>query len=105
MTEPGLFGLCICGKPGCYDCRFSEFHRENPDVYRELVKLARKLRDRGHAHYGIGALFEVVRFHRALETTDAVYKLNNNHRSRYARLIMEQEPDLRGFFETRELKT
>jgi hypothetical protein len=39
-------------------------------------------------------------------TTDpnAEWKLNNNYRSRFARLIMDNEPDLAGVFETRELK-
>ncbi len=97
--------ICMCCDPACYDCRFQEFHNANPRVYVELVKLARMLQGKGREHYGIGALFEVVRFHRAIQTTDALFKLNNNYRSRYARLIMGQEIDLDGFFETRELKT
>ena len=40
-------------------------------------------------------------------TTDehSGFKLNNNYRSRYARLIMEQEADLEGVFQIRELTT
>ena len=30
------------------------------------------------------------------------FKLNNNFTAHYARLLMAQEPDLEGFFETRE---
>jgi hypothetical protein len=48
---------------------------------------------------------EVVRFHRALETTDPDFKLNNNYSSRYARILMDEEPELAGFFQTRELKS
>lgn len=33
------------------------------------------------------------------------FKLNNNYHSRYARLIMEQEDDLDGFFDLRELRS
>jgi len=95
----------MCRRVECHDCRFQDFHRANPRVYSELVKLARMLRAKGRVHYGVGALFEVVRFHRALETTDVMFKLNNNYRSRYARLIMATETDLSGFFETRMLKT
>ena len=29
------------------------------------------------------------------------FKLNNNYRSFYSRLLMEQEPELAGYFETR----
>ena len=32
------------------------------------------------------------------------WKINNNFAPHYARLIMEQEPDLKGFFEVRELR-
>lgn len=80
---------------------YREFHKKNPRVYRELVKLARSLKARGWQHYGIGALFEVIRFHRALETTDPEFKLNNNHRALYARQIMDENADLRDFFEIR----
>jgi len=46
----------------------------------------------------------VLRWERAMKTTDQTeWKLNNNYTSRYARLIMEQEPDLEGFFVTRGL--
>lgn len=83
---------------------FWEFHRANPSVYDELVKISRQLRLRGRMHYGVGALFEVIRFHRAITTTDPEFKLNNNYRALYARLIMEQEEDLRDFFETRVRK-
>ena len=80
---------------------FRKFHRENPSVYQELVKLARSLKENGRGHYGIKALFEVVRFHRAVRTNDPAFKLNNNYSALYSRLIMEQEPDLDGFFGTR----
>jgi hypothetical protein len=86
------------------DRAFAEFHAANPDVYRCLVSLARDLRARGHQRLGIGMLFEVVRWQRHMTTVDADgFKLNNNYRSRYARLIMADEPDLAGAFELREL--
>lgn len=87
--------------------KFEAFHEANPQVYVELVTLARQALKRGYKTYSINSLFEVVRWQRdisPLATTDE-FKLNNNFRSRYARLIMEQEPDLAGFFETRQLHT
>lgn len=86
--------------------RFWKYHHDNPGVYRELVALARQLKERGRNHYGIGGLFEVLRWHRALETQDAEgFKANNSMRSRYARLIAAQETDLADFFTTRELRS
>lgn len=85
---------------------FAEFHRANPWVYDTLVELARDLVNRGRKRVGIGMLFEVLRWHYQRNTTDpaADFKLNNNYRSRYARLIMAAEPDLRRAFETRRLR-
>lgn len=89
-----------------HEARFREFHATNPEVYQELVVLARQALARGKRKIGIGMLWEVMRWGRWLAITgDDEFKLNNNYRSRYARLIMEQEPDLRGIFEIRELKT
>jgi len=82
--------------------KFKEFHRENPHVYELLRELALDLRDRGHKHYGINSLTEVVRWHHALETTDDDFKLNNNYRPFYARILMDNEPRLAGFFRLRE---
>jgi hypothetical protein len=85
--------------------RFVEFHGKNPEVYVQLVRLARILKARGHKRIGIAMLFEQLRWQYALKTTDlSGFKLNNNYRAYYARLIMEKNLDLVGFFETREVK-
>ncbi len=87
--------------------RFAAFHQDNPQVYQELVKLARTWRGRHpNRKVGIELLFAVCRWQRAMKTIDeAAYKLNNSYRSRYARLIMASEPDLVDLFELRELQT
>jgi hypothetical protein len=82
---------------------FKRFHGENPHVYTELVTMARELVDVGHAKIGIGMLFEVLRWRHALRTAGDTFKLNNNYRSYYARLIMRREEDLAGVFELRRL--
>jgi hypothetical protein len=84
---------------------FEAFHAANPWVYEGLVKLARLMRSRGKMKWGVGALFEVLRWHYTLTVDlNEEWKLNNNYRSRYARLIMSQETDLAGFFDLRELQ-
>jgi hypothetical protein len=84
---------------------FLKFHRENPHVYRMLVKFARQVKDSGRRRYGIKSLFERLRWHYDFEVkSETDFKLNNNFTSRFARLLMEQEPDLEGVFETRKLR-
>jgi len=87
--------------------RFEEFHQANPAVYAELVKLARRAKRSGQEKVGIELLFAVVRWRRLLSTRDGSsgFKLNDHYTSRYSRLIMAQERDLDGFFETREIRT
>lgn len=82
---------------------FWRFHRENPHVYTELVSLARRAVHAEAKKVGIGMLFEVLRWRHTLRTGGDEFKLNNNYRSYYARLIMQQEADLEGLFETRRL--
>jgi hypothetical protein len=85
--------------------KFRQFHAENPQVYRELVRLAYEAKAAGRTKIGIKMLWEVVRWNRFLATTDRHFKLPNNHHSRYARLIMEQEEDLQDIFHTRGLRS
>lgn len=82
---------------------FEQFHQANPGVYKLLVQLAYEAKEHGHAKFGIATLYERARWEflmGATSTTDS-FKLNNSFRAFYSRLIMEQEADLEGFFETR----
>ena len=76
-----------------------KFDRDNPEVWYEFERLALDLMERTN-HYGAKAIFEVMRFHRALETDDTQFKLNNNYTSYYARKFnLKYNTD---FFETRQ---
>jgi len=87
------------------DDAFYDFHEANPHVYRMLVAMARRLKARGIDHYSIRKLWHVMEWEYIFKVSaNSDFKLNNNYTSRYARLIMEQEPDLDGFFEVRERK-
>jgi len=88
-----------------HDERFAEFHRNNPQVFAELRRLAREARQTGR-RVGIRCLWEVMRWNLAVRTDRPAhdFKLNDHYHSRYARLLNE-EPDLRGMFELRELRS
>ncbi len=79
---------------------FAQFHATNPDVYRRLVELARYANGQGK-RVGIRLLWERLRWDATFETEAADWKLNNNFTGDYARLIMEEERDLAGYFEVR----
>jgi hypothetical protein len=82
--------------------RFVRFHMRSPEVYSTLVELARRwVQATGRNRLGIATLYERARWELALATSDADFKLNNDYRAFYARLIMLQEPDLADLFELR----
>lgn len=80
--------------------RFDAFHRANPHVYDAIVKLSRTAKSRGTERYSMARVFEVLRWS-SLDTTGSEWKLNNSYRAFYARMVMERESGLSGFFETR----
>jgi len=86
--------------------RFALFHRDNPEIYVELVDLARVAKGHGRTRIGIRHLWEVMRWNRFIKTNrpDGDFKLNDHFHSRYVRLIIAENPDLASIFETRTLR-
>lgn len=98
MLQRMLFGKTI-------QERFEEFHKRCPQVYRELVRFALEAKRAGR-RVGIRMIWERMRWYFYVERLeDEDYKLNDHYTSRYARLIDEQEVDLKGFFELRKLRS
>jgi hypothetical protein len=84
--------------------RFERFHYGHPEVYEALVRTARALKVGGINQIGIAEMWENMRNTKKIDWSAEEYKLSNDYRSRYARLIHEQEDDLRGFFRSRQLQ-
>lgn len=90
------------------EARFVAYHAEHPDVYVKLRELGRDLIERGYKRLGIGMLWETLRYFTMLGADvpdEDRFRLNDHYRSRYARLLMEQEPEFVGVFELRELRS
>lgn len=83
--------------------KYEQFNQANPWVFQSLAGMAIELQERGVEHYGIAALFEVLRYEHTMRTNDSStpFKLSNSYRAFYARDIMATFPDLDGFFTTR----
>lgn len=86
------------------DTQFQRFHRNNPIVYETLVQLAYEARENGLRKVGINLLWEVMRWRMQIHTRGDPFKLNDIYRSRYARMLVENHPDLDGFFRMRRLR-
>src|SRR5688572_7112813 len=85
---------------------FSAYHAAHPRVYQLLRRFAFEAKAAGSRRLSINMLFERVRWEHLVTPSakGADFALNNNHRAYYARLLMEQEPDLAGLFETRKAR-
>lgn len=81
--------------------RFNKFHAQNPHVYNLLRDMALSMKRAGVNRHGIKGLFEVLRWRYAIQTHGRDYKLNNNFTAEYSRKLMDENPELNGFFETR----
>lgn len=85
--------------------QFETFHQLNPWVLRALETLTADYLKRGARRVGIGMLFEVLRWRYVAATEGDEFRLNNNYRSRYVRLLIERHPDWAQAFEVRSLRT
>jgi hypothetical protein len=86
--------------------KFEKYHAANPHVYAMFVKYANEVKAAGLEGYSIWAVANRVRWHYEFEVdTKDEFKISNNYLSRYSRLIMQNEPELAGFFDTKPLKS
>ncbi len=96
------------GQEFTIQAQFEAFHRLNPWVLDALENLTAHFLDSGARRIGMGMLFEVLRWRyitEAAATEGDEFRLNNNHRSRYVRLLIERHPEWAPAFEVRVLRT
>ena len=80
-----------------------DFHRMYPKVWDYFDRFTEDLIARGFSHYSVNAIFERIRWETDIADSDggSTFKLNNNHRSFYARKFMRDYPQHAGFFRLR----
>jgi hypothetical protein len=92
--------------PDSIDVRFARWAAKNPDIIRLLLKFALEAKQAGFNRFGIAAIVERARWEvNFVSRGDEPFKISNDFKSRLARLLMEMEPTLEGFFELRELRS
>jgi hypothetical protein len=86
--------------------RFEEFHAKNPSIYAMLRELALKLTEAGYRRWSLRMLWGTLRYQLAIRANDpeSDWGLNDHYTPHYARLLMQDEPALKDFFETRTLR-
>jgi len=87
--------------------RFQEFHATNPHVYSTLVFQCKAYRNKHpDRQLGIATLWENLRWDYLMSVDHGIdFKLNNNHKAHYSRMIMANEPSLSDIFAVREMQS
>ena len=81
---------------------WAEVKRKNPRLLPHLARLALELKHSGHNRYSMDGLFHILRWETRATTGDLGLKVNNNYTAFAARELMDQYPQLDGFFAIRE---
>ena len=80
------------------DDRFIEWTVAHPEAVAAFVRVARANANRGK-RVGAKAIVE------ALRIAEEPVEINNSYTARLARYVMREYPDMRGYFETRLLRS
>lgn len=92
---------------------FDEFDRNNPRIWKLFERFTFDAIARGRKHYGGDAIFQRLRWHVDIETSEPEpnpddpersLKLNNNHRAFYVRKFIDEHPEHSDFFRVRASK-
>ena len=100
ITGSGWGGDDMCE----LDDRFAQDLEQRPGVYLALRSFALDAARSTYGRIGMKAVAERARWEAHIEQGNPDFKINNSLVSRYARLLHEREPELRGRFEFRALK-
>jgi hypothetical protein len=80
---------------------FLVFHTANPEVEKKLTRMALELLASGVKQWSVWPLYGTLRYTDMLQRQTDRYKMANGHIAYYARLIMQNNQELRGFFTIR----
>lgn len=84
---------------------FQQYHNDNPEVWNQFKLYTFRTKERGFSNYSANGIFEIIRWHTGVKIGKDGFKMNNNYRADYARKMMDEYPEFKGFFRVRELKT
>ena len=84
--------------------RFERFHAKHQEVYDELLQVCRVWKRHSSSRWSVDAAYQIIRWEHVIAGLDdphETFKLDDHYRALYSRLLMANEPELEGLFETR----
>ena len=82
---------------------FYTHHKNNPDIYNMFEHYALRASEY-RERYSAKIIFHIMRWNTMIEEDSSEYKIDDGWISHYARLFMDKNPELEGFFQTRVRK-
>ena len=80
--------------------KFWDFHTCNPVIFSLYRQYALTAKQKMRNKYSIAIITEVIRWHHDVDTAGWDFKVGNDLKAYYARLLMHYEPKLKNFFHT-----
>jgi hypothetical protein len=77
---------------------FHEFDRQNPEVFEEMLRIAREFKAQGRMAASIDEIIITIRFQRSDTNRTDRFKIGNTHGAFYARKLQMVDPTLCGLF-------
>jgi hypothetical protein len=89
---------------GITNDKFLSYHKANQEIYNKFKEYSFATLQKGHKRYSAKGIFEIIRWHTGVNGSDK-YKINNNYTPYYARMVMNEHPNLfKDFFKLRVTK-
>jgi hypothetical protein len=73
-------------------------------VYKKFKELAFQMKQSGRKRYSAETIINVMRWHTDLVTTGSEFKISNDFRSMYARLLAYHHPEFEDFFSFKDME-
>jgi hypothetical protein len=90
--------------PDPIDEAFRHFIHRNPRIVHRVIALAFELQNAGNDTASMETIFGKLRWDEKFKANGEQFAINDHYSSRMSRLVMQLEPDLDGFFNTRVLR-
>jgi hypothetical protein len=84
--------------------KFKVFHRKNPVVYALFIKFSQEAKASGRKRFSHWMIANRIRWYSLVETSGKAYKLSNDYIALYARLLVHDHPEFKGFFMLKPMK-
>lgn len=94
------------GYPKSVILKFRDYHNSHPKVYKLFKQYANQMKESGREHYSAEIIINQIRWHHDIKSNGAdVFKISNDFKPLYARLLVYKFPEFKDFFQFRQVRS